>query len=71
MIEVQSEAGSIEMSCFWREAPTLRIVSLSASDAHSIARPDLTCVIAMNAEGAVKVMSLSWDGGLSGISVGS
>ena len=58
MTDVQSEKGSIAISSFWSAGPTLRIDSLSASEAHSIARPDLTFVIAIIAEGVTPAFSV-------------
>ena len=57
MTDVQFEAASMVVLSFSRDGATPRIDSQSASDAHSIARPDLTCDIAVIDEGATLARS--------------
>ena len=59
MTDDQSDAGPIMISSCWSEGPTLRIDSLNASDGHSIARQDLTYVVAVVSEGATPVFSVT------------
>lgn len=55
MTDVQSDAASIRTLTLCKDYPTLRIDSLNASDARSIARPDLTCVIVRVSEEAISI----------------
>lgn len=57
MTDVQSDAASMVVLSFSKDGATPRIDSLSASNAHSIARPDLTCEIAVIAEAATPARS--------------